>query len=81
MRILSARITAVHRLRAYGEVEALVKLLVKRDADPRPYLAEVLASVPARAPGAAPLRDRLLASAKLSLAAGRATPLGARHAA
>lgn len=81
MRILSARIVRARRLRAFGEVEALVALLILREGETRPYLAEITASVPARAPGGAPLRERLLASAKLAHAAGRSGSRSARHAA
>lgn len=65
MRILSARVIRARRLRDYGRVEAVVLLLVKAEGQPVPYEARILTSAPARAPGAAPLRDRLLASAKL----------------
>ncbi|AMY71352.1 hypothetical protein [Frigidibacter mobilis] len=65
MRILSARVLRARRLRDLGRVEAMVMLLVKPGDRAAPYEARVLTSAPARAPGAAPLRERLLASAKL----------------
>ncbi len=65
MRILSARVLRARHLKDLGRVEAMVMLLVKPEGQAAPYEARVLTSAPARAPGAAPLRDRLLASAKL----------------
>ncbi|OYX45162.1 MAG: hypothetical protein B7Z02_02650 [Rhodobacterales bacterium 32-67-9] len=66
MRILSARIARAHRDRRKGRVEAEVALTVLWGAGPvRIFVAT---SAPCRAPGAAPLRDRLLGAAKLSLA-------------
>lgn len=65
MRILSARVLRARHLRELGRVEAMVMLLVKPEGQGQPYEARILTSAPARAPGAAPLRDRLLASAKL----------------
>lgn len=65
MRILSARVLRAHRLRELGRVEAVVMLLVKAEGRPQPYETRILTSAPAQAPGAAPLRDRLVASAKL----------------
>lgn len=65
MRILSARVLRARRLRDFGRVEAVVMLLVKAEGQPVPYETRVLTSAPDRAPGAASLRDRLVASAKL----------------
>jgi hypothetical protein len=70
MRILSARISRAHYLRDFGTVEARVTLLVKGDDRPVPYEVQLLTACAARANGAAPLRDRLIASAKLLHAAG-----------
>lgn len=74
MQIMSARISRARLLRRYGEVEATVTLLIKADSQPFPYVAKIVTSSPARAPGAAPLRERLLASAKLKHAVERARP-------
>lgn len=71
MRILSARITRVRRHRAHGEVEALVTLVILPSDAAGVERVDVAVSSPAAAPGAAPLRDRLLAQAKLSYATGR----------
>ena len=71
MRILSARITRVRRHRAHGEVEAMVTLVILPTDAAQVDRVEVAVSSPARAPGAAPLRERLLAQAKLSYATGR----------
>ncbi|WP_343080711.1 hypothetical protein [Ostreiculturibacter nitratireducens] len=71
MRILSARITRARHLRTDGAVEAMVTLLVLRDDGGEPYLTDLTAVVPDRAPEGASLRERILASAKLAHAAGR----------
>ena len=71
MRILSARITRVRRHRSHGEVEALVTLVVLPSDSAGIERVDVAVSSPATAVGAAPLRDRLLAQAKLSYATGR----------
>lgn len=67
MRILSARIARARRDRRTGRVEALVALTVLWGDGP--VRAFVPISAPARAPGGALLRDRLLGAAKLSFAA------------
>ena len=72
MRILSARIARVQHLRNEGEIAASVFVLARLDGHPLPILARVEVRSPAHAPGAAPLRDRLLAAAKLAFIAGRA---------
>ena len=71
MRILSARITRARRDRAFGEVEALVTLIVLPNETAGIERVDVTVSSPARAPGAAALRERLLAQAKLGYATGR----------
>lgn len=81
MRILSARVLRARRLRDLGHVEAMVMLLVKPEGQAQPYEARILTSAPARAPGAAPLRDRLLASAKLLHAIHAQDLPRSRHAA
>ncbi len=81
MRILSARIGPARLLRDMGEVEAVVTLVVKHDDGTLPLVVRVAASSPARAPGAAPLRERLLAQAKLAYATGRIPPEQVRRAA
>ena len=67
MRILSARITGVRVNRAAARVEAVVVLLVEQGGDAAREL-RVPTSAPIAAPGAAPLKERLIASAKLILA-------------
>ena len=67
MRILSARISRARRNRATDRVEAIVALTVLWEGEP--VHALVRSSAPARAPGAATLRARLLGAAKLSFAA------------
>ncbi len=69
MRILSARIHRARRDREAGRVLAVVALTVLRDGTAIRALVPV--AVAARPAGAAPLRDRLLGAAKLSLAAER----------
>lgn len=66
MRILSARIAHARRDRRSGRVDAEVALTVLWGAGPMRVF--VTTSAPCRAPGAAPLRDRLLGAAKLSIA-------------
>ena len=69
MRILSARISRARRLgRDSGLVEAVVTLLAIGQDDAVPRQAHLRVCAPVRAPGAAPLRARLLASAKLMAA-------------
>ncbi len=81
MQILSARIQSARRLREFGEVKAVVALLLRPSENDEPLLVRVLASSPAEAAGAAPLRQRLIASAKLSYYSGRMQPRHSRHAA
>lgn len=70
MRILSARISRARRLGGVdaNRVEAVVTLLAigEDGAQPRQIRLHIIAA--ARAPGAAPLRARLLAAAKLMVA-------------
>ncbi|MEZ5776724.1 MAG: hypothetical protein R3E44_00030 [Paracoccaceae bacterium] len=66
MRILSARVTRARRDRADNRVAAIVALTVLRNG--ATLNATVRVTAPARAPGAASLRDRLLGAAKLSFA-------------
>lgn len=80
MRILSARISHVRHLRRYNEVEAAVTLVILPSESAGIERITVTVSSPARAPGAAPLRERLLAQAKLGYATGR-VGRRARHAA
>ncbi len=72
MRILSARISRARRDRPSDRVEAIVALTVLWDGQRVHRL--VRAAAPARAPGAAPLRARLLGAAKLAFAADPARP-------
>ncbi len=63
MRILSARLTQIRHNRATRRIEAVAVLCLERDG-----LEEVMkirTSAPVRAPGAAPLKERLIAAAKL----------------
>ena len=71
MRILSARITGVRVNRASARIEAVVVLRVEQNGDAArelrvPTSAPIVAA--GVAPGAAPLKERLIASAKLILA-------------
>lgn len=69
MRILSARISRARRLGGDASlVEAVVTLLAIGGDDAQPRQIHLRIAAPARAPGAAPLRARLLASAKLMAA-------------
>lgn len=72
MRILSARVVRAHRDRGCEMISALVVLLVLREDAAGPERVEARVAVPAFAPDGAPLRERLLASAKLAHAAARA---------
>ncbi|PTR18783.1 hypothetical protein LV780_13955 [Cereibacter azotoformans] len=62
MRILSATVERAHYARDFGQVEATVALLVKDSARPVPYVRRIFTTEPAR--GGAPLRERLIDSAK-----------------
>lgn len=69
MRILSARISRARRLGRHTDlVEAVVTLLAIDHDGAQPRQLHLRISAAARAPGAAPLRTRLLASAKLMAA-------------
>ncbi|WP_347312018.1 hypothetical protein [Defluviimonas sp. SAOS-178_SWC] len=78
MRILSARITRVRRNRHTEHVEAIVALTAYTGGGP--VRAFIRISAPARAPGAARLRDRILGAAKLSFAADPARSTARRAA-
>ncbi len=67
MRILSSRIARARRERRGDQVEAIVSLTVLSDGTP--IQAYIRVAAPAHAKGAATLRARLLASAKLTFAA------------
>ncbi len=67
MRILSARATAIRVNRALARVEAVIVLRIE-SAGAEPCELRVPTSAPIVAPGAAPLKERLIASAKLILA-------------
>ena len=66
MRILSARVAHARHDRVADRVTAIVALTVLRNGTALNTAIQV--SAPARAPGAAALRARLLAAAKLSFA-------------
>lgn len=66
MRILSARVTAIRVNRAAARVEAVVVLRVEPGDDSAREI-RVPTSAPIVATGAAPLKDRLIVSAKLIL--------------
>ncbi len=69
MRILSARLLHARRNRLTGRVEAVVSLCARFDADLPDDMVRVAVSAPAATePGAAPLRERLVAAAKLTYA-------------
>ena len=67
MRILSARVTTIRVNRASARIEAVVVLLVETNGGVAREM-RIPTSAPITAPGAAPLKDRLIASAKLILA-------------
>ncbi|MFZ5710483.1 MAG: hypothetical protein ACOY4T_12510 [Pseudomonadota bacterium] len=69
MRILSARVTRARRNSGTSRAEAVVALLVADPDGSVPVAVRLAVSAPLRAPGAAPLRDRLIAAAKLTYAA------------
>ncbi len=78
MRILSADIEHARYARDFGQVEAIVAFLVKDEARPVPYILRRLTAVAAR--DAAPLRERIVASARALLEAPRALPTISRAA-
>jgi hypothetical protein len=78
LRILSARITRALLNRATARVEAVIALTAATGADDATETVRISVSAPARADGAAPLRDRLIAAAKLTYAT---TPRPARNTA
>ncbi len=61
MRILSARIEHARRDRDFGQIEAMVALLVKDEARLIPYEIRIRTAEPAQGPD---LRGRLLKSAR-----------------
>ncbi len=85
MRILSARITRALLDRATRRVEAVVTLTAATSAQDATETVRITVSAPARAEGAAPLRDRLIAAAKLTYATTprplRSSARNQRHAA
>jgi len=62
MRVLSAQIEHARYARDFGQVEAVVGLLVKDQIRPVPYIVRIFTVEPARGPE--PLRQRLHDSAK-----------------
>jgi len=69
MRILSSRVSRARRLGGGTDrVEAVVTLLAIGHDGAQPRQLHLRISAAARAPGAAPLRARLLATAKLMVA-------------
>ncbi|MEZ5733196.1 MAG: hypothetical protein R3D97_12860 [Paracoccaceae bacterium] len=74
MRVLSARVRHARLNRQTGRVEAIVVLLLRPD-EAADHQVVVRTSAPVQAAGAAPLRQRLAASAKL-LAAVKADRSG-----
>ena len=81
MRFLSAQIFNPRYRRDREEVEATVALIIGRSDEPGVKRVKINVSSPARAPGAAPLRERLLAQAKLCYITGRVGREGTRSAA
>jgi hypothetical protein len=66
MRILSARAREIAHDRAAQRIQATVILFVENDG--RQQEVRVRTSAPIHSPGGAPLKERLIASAKLILA-------------
>jgi hypothetical protein len=66
MRILSARILRARRDRATARVEAVVALTALSLDALTPETIHIAISAPATAPDAPPLRQRLIAAAKLT---------------
>ncbi|MFN0113106.1 MAG: hypothetical protein ACKVPY_00340 [Paracoccaceae bacterium] len=81
MRILSARVIRARRDAASRRAEAVVALLADEEDGAAPLLLRIAVSAPLRAPGAASLRDRLIAAAKLTCAATPRPHRAARYAA
>lgn len=69
MRILSARVLRARRDRTTSRVEAVVALTALALDALSPETIQVAISAPAAAPDAPPLRQRLIAAAKLAYAA------------
>jgi hypothetical protein len=69
MRILSARVLRARRDRTTSRVEAVVALTALALDALSPETVHVAISAPAAAPDAPPLRQRLIAAAKLTHAA------------
>lgn len=80
MRILSARVAQAQRDPVSDLVRAVVHILVERSPGAGPERVAIPVCAPAHAQGAAPLRLRLIAAAKLAYAAG-SRPGSARRAA
>ena len=70
MRILSSTVEHARYARDFGQVEALINLLVKDDRRPVPYTVRLRTAELAH--GTTPLRDRLIASASALLLARQA---------
>lgn len=66
MRILSARARTIRHDPVTRRVSAVIVLHI--DSDGREEVVSIPASAPVSAPGCAPLKDRLIAAAKLALA-------------
>ncbi len=79
MRILSAHVTHARRLRDFGQIEAIVSLLVKSDGRPVPHEVRVLTAVPISADPGNSLRNRLLDSAQRLHCMRAAHPEAAGH--
>jgi hypothetical protein len=69
MRVLSARVIRARRNSTTQRAEAVVGLLMREDDALSDVFVRITVSAPLHAPGAAPLRDRLIAAAKLTYAA------------
>ncbi len=65
MRVLSARVLRARRNRALAQVEAVIALLIEDSVGAAPYLVRVAIAAPIAGTGAAALRQRLYAGAKL----------------
>ena len=79
-RILSARVLRAQRGGETGRVHAVVRLLVETRPGGGMDQVDVTVAAPGQAPGAAPLRHRLLSAAKLALAAAPTAYLSRRAA-
>lgn len=76
MRVLSCRVLRARRNRPLSQVEAIIALLIEDSVGAVPYQVRVSISAPVAGQGAAALRQRLYAGAKLRYFASpdRVTP-------